>query len=153
MTPHKKPVRERSDTAGTKDLVAFVTARLRELADPAKAGPMAAYMRTSQPFHGVQRPGLDTVAREVLGRFPCASRTTYERNTLALWRLPHREEQYLAIRWARQTKWIGSESLPMYERLIRDGAWWDFVDEIASHLIGGALNKARTQEIEPVLDR
>lgn len=113
---------------------------------------MAAYMRTSQPFHGVQRPGLDQLAREVLKRFSCADRAAYEGNTLALWQLPHREEQYLAIRWARQKKWIGPESLPLYERLIREGKWWDFVDEIASHLVGGALGKARA-EVEPVLDR
>ena len=113
---------------------------------------MAAYMRTSQPFYGVQRTGLDALAREVLTSFPCADRATYERNTLVLWKLPHREEQYLAVRWARQKKWIGPESMPLYERLIREGAWWDFVDEIASHLVGGALNKARP-EVEPMLDR
>ena len=130
----------------------FVAARFLELADPVKAAPMAAYMRTSQPFYGVQRAGLDALAREVLARFPCTDRATYERNTLALWKLPHREERYLAIRWARQKKWIGPESLPLYEQLIREGAWWDFVDEIASHLVGGVLGKARPQ-VEPVLDR
>jgi 3-methyladenine DNA glycosylase AlkD len=135
-----------------RHLVAFVTARFRELADPAKAAPMAAYMRTSQPFYGVQRAGLDALAREVLTQFPCIDRATYEQNTLALWKLPHREERYLAIRWARQKKWIGPESLPLYEQIIREGAWWDFVDEIASHLVGGALGKARSQ-VKPVLDR
>ena len=113
---------------------------------------MAAYMRTSQPFYGVQRPGLDLLAREVLRQFPCGDRATYERNTLALWALPHREERYLAIRWARQKQWIGPESLPLYERLIREGAWWDFVDEIASHLVGGALYQNRPL-VEPILDR
>jgi 3-methyladenine DNA glycosylase AlkD len=135
-----------------RHLTVFVAARFRELADPAKAAPMAAYMRTSQPFYGVQRAGLDALAREVFAQFPCIDRATYERNTLALWKLRHREERYLAIRWARQKKWVGPESLPLYEQLIREGAWWDFVDEIASHLVGSALGKARPQ-VEPVLDR
>lgn len=113
---------------------------------------MAAYMRTTQPFHGVQRAGVDALAREVLAQFPCTNRDSYEQNVLALRRLPHREEQYLAVRYARQKKFINVESLPLYERLIREGGWWDFVDEVASHLVGGALGKARPQ-VEPVLDQ
>ena len=133
-------------------LVSFVQQRFRELADPAKAAPMAAYMRTTQPFYGVQRAGLDLLAREVLSRFPAADGAAYERNVLALWRLPHREEQYLAIRYARQRKFTGPRSLPLYERIVREGAWWDLVDETASHLVGEALRIARA-EVEPILDR
>ena len=113
---------------------------------------MAAYMRTQQPFYGVQHKSLDALAREVLTRFPASTRAEYERYVLMLWRLPHREEQYLAIRYARQKKSISPASLPLYERLIREGAWWDFVDEIASHLVGGTLAHDRP-EVQPILDR
>ncbi len=132
-------------------LVAFVRKRFAEMADPEQAAPMAAYMRTSQPFYGVQHTGVDAVAREVLAQFPADGRASYEQHVLALWRLSHREEQYLAVRYARQKKLISHESLPLYEQLIREGARWDFVDEIASHLIGTALGKDRSR-VEPVLD-
>jgi 3-methyladenine DNA glycosylase AlkD len=134
-----------------QDLAAFVSTRLAQLADPAKAAPMAAYMRTTQPFHGVQKAGVDAVCREALKRSPCASQSEYEQHVLALWHLPHREERYVAVRYARQQKFIAPASLPLYEQMIRQGAWWDFVDEIASHLVGGALAKSRAQ-VEPVLD-
>ena len=132
-------------------LAAFAAGRLAALADPAKAVVMAAYMRTSHPFHGVQKGGVDAVGREALKLFPAKDRLEYERNVVSLWRLPHREERYLAIRYARQGKFVGPESLGLYERMIREGAWWDLVDETAGHLVGGALGKARG-EVEPVLD-
>jgi 3-methyladenine DNA glycosylase AlkD len=138
--------------AAAEELCAYVQRQFRALADPAKAGPMAAYMRTSQPFHGVQHAGVDALAREILTRFPCCDQGSYESHVLALWRLPHREERYLAIRHARQKQFIGPESMPLYERLIREGAWWDLVDETAAHLVGGALRVAR-KEVEPILDR
>ncbi|HEY9126636.1 MAG TPA: DNA alkylation repair protein [Acidobacteriaceae bacterium] len=143
---------DRSTRESSRKLVAFVRERFAEMADPQKAVPMAAYMRTSQPFYGVPHAGIDAIAREVLAQFPVVSRTDYEWYVLALWRLPHREEQYLAVRYARQKKLISYESLPLYEQLIREGAWWDFVDEIAAHLVGTALDKDRSR-VEPVLDR
>ena len=36
----------------TADLVSLAQKRLLELADPAKAGPMQAYMKTDMPFYG-----------------------------------------------------------------------------------------------------
>jgi hypothetical protein len=114
-----------------EELVAFVQSRFVTVADPSKAGIMAAYMRTNQPFYGVQAAGVDTVMREALALFPCRDRSSYERHVLALWRLPHREERYLAIRYARQKKFIGPESLRLYERLIREGVYADH----AKHLI------------------
>jgi len=37
---------------------------------------------------------------------------------------------------------ITFSNLRLYEQLIREGAWWDFVDDIASNLIGLALQKS-----------
>ena len=38
------------------ELCAFVSGQLSSHADPAKAGPMAAYMKTHMPFYGVAAP-------------------------------------------------------------------------------------------------
>lgn len=42
-------------------------------------------------------------------------------------------------------------TMPLFEELIRKGAWWDFVDVIAAHLVGH-LYKTNRAEIEPVMD-
>jgi 3-methyladenine DNA glycosylase AlkD len=64
---------------------------------------------------------------------------------LALWRsATHREERYAALALARQRKaqaFQTLEALPLYEEMIVSGAWWDFVDELASHAIGELLER------------
>ncbi|MCJ7780200.1 MAG: DNA alkylation repair protein, partial [Acidimicrobiia bacterium] len=81
----------------TDPLTAFVAERLAEAADPEKAGPMAAYMKTDMPFYGVQKAGLDPILRAAVERFPPSNREDYRTAVLALWEQPHREEKYLAI--------------------------------------------------------
>jgi 3-methyladenine DNA glycosylase AlkD len=117
---------------------------LRAVADPVKAPQMAAYMKTDMPFHGVQKPLREQITSRLVAECPIRTRRDYEDAVQALWRLPHREEKYLAISIARAwPQFIGKASLPMYTRMIREGAWWDFVDEIAIRLVGGAIEKDR----------
>jgi 3-methyladenine DNA glycosylase AlkD len=55
-------------------------------------------------------------------------------------------------KWPKGYKrFIIHENLDIYERLIREGAWWDFVDAIAAHLVGGALAK-EPQVVYPIMD-
>ena len=122
------------------EVAAFITRRFEELADPEKAAPMAAYMKTDMPFYGIQKPDRRPVCRELKKRFPPSSRRDYEACIRALWALPHREEKYTAIDYAMMwPDYIRSVSLPLYERIVRQGAWWDFVDGVAADLVGYAL--------------
>lgn len=124
----------------TDALVEFAAARLREAADPAKSAPMAAYMKTDTPFYGVQKAGRLPVHRELVREFPPENRTEYRRAVLSLWTQPHREERYLAIDYACSfPRYVTVSSIPIYRRMIVDGAWWDFVDSIAIHLVGQVL--------------
>ena len=77
---------------------------------------MAAYMKTDMPFYGVQKPGRETIHREVMKQFPLTTRAEYEAAVRGLWALPHREEKYLAIRlaWAYE-RWITKSSLRINE--------------------------------------
>ena len=128
------------------ELARFVTTELRRLADPAKAPAMAAYMKTAQAFYGVPSPQRATIFSEMRRRFAPADQKSYARNVLALWKLPHREERYSAIAYARQyPQFVTPASMPLYERMIREGAWWDFVDEIAVNLTGTVLLKYRDE--------
>lgn len=119
-------------------------AELAERANPEKAAGMAAYMKTGQPFYGVQKPGRTEVFNQLIAQFPPMNRTDYRQAVLALWAQPHREEQYLALGYARAfPRYVTLSSVPLYRRLIKEGAWWDFVDEAAAHLVGAVLANQR----------
>lgn len=132
--------------------VDFVQSELKALADPAKAVPMAAYMKTDMPFYGVQKPDREAIHRQLKKRFIPSNRREYEAAVRALWELPHREEKYAAVEFAiMHEPFITSASLPLYERLIREGAWWDLVDGVAVVLVGGLLLRERTK-LKPLMD-
>lgn len=133
--------------------VAFVAGELDELANPQKAAAMAAYMKTDMPFYGVQKKARDGVYEEMLRRFPVGSRREYTTAVVELWQRPHREEKYLAVGLAKaysQYQTVGS--LPLYRKLIVEGAWWDFVDEIAINLVGAVWLRHR-ERTTPMIER
>ena len=135
------------------ELVSFVKQQLSSAADPEKAVKMAVYMKTEMPFYGVQSGQRREIAKKVKRKFAVESREAYEEVVLGLWNLPHREEKYIAISLARlHRRFIGPDSLPLYEKLIREGAWWDFVDEVAVNLVGVSL-LADPGAVWPIIDR
>jgi len=135
----------------TDALIGFAAARLGEAADPVKAASMAAYMKTDTPFYGVQKAGRLPVHREMVRRFPPGNRADYRSAVRALWSQPHREERYLAIDYASSfPQYITVSSLPLYRRMIVDGAWWDLVDSIAIHLVGHVLMHQRASTTSKV---
>ena len=70
----------------------------------------------------------------------------------ALWAGGKREDKYVAVRLARtHKKHITCDRLGLYEEMVREGAWWDFVDEIAVNLVG-ALVRADPDAVLPVMD-
>jgi 3-methyladenine DNA glycosylase AlkD len=118
------------------DPVEFVQRALAEAANPEKAEGMQAYLKTDMPFYGVQKPGRTRILRQLKREYPLASREEYQRLIVALWELPHREEKYLAQGVATAFKeYVVPDSLPLYRRMITEGAWWDLVDETATHMI------------------
>ena len=133
-------------------LVKYIQSELATLADPVKAEEMAAYMRTEMPFYGVQKPDRVPLIREMKNRFPPVSLSDYQRNVLALWQLEHREEKYLAINYADSFKqYMIPQAVPLFERLVREGQWWDFVDPIASWLVGRTL-LSHEESLRPVIE-
>jgi 3-methyladenine DNA glycosylase AlkD len=119
-----------------EDATAYAASSLAARADPDKAGYMAAYMKTDMPFYGVQKPDRVPIVRRLVADFSPTDRDEYEALVLSLWRLPHREEKYLALGVARAHRpFIVPESLPLYRRLIVEGAWWDLVDEVTTKLV------------------
>lgn len=120
----------------SREPVEFVQSALAERANPEKAEGMQAYMKADMPFYGVQKPARKEILRHIVREFPPRSRDEYVDLATALWELPHREEKYLAEAVAVAfPDFIVPASLPLYTRFIVEGAWWDLVDEAATHMI------------------
>jgi 3-methyladenine DNA glycosylase AlkD len=133
-----------------KGLIGSVETDLAAAADPAKAGPMAAYMKTDMPFYGVQKNGRTPILGRLRREYAPRDIDEYHAAVAGLWELPHREEKYLALGYASAfDEYVDTESMSLYERIIIEGAWWDFVDEAASRLVGRVLFKepSRTEPI------
>lgn len=129
-----------------KALLDFVATELAASADAEKAAAMAAYMKTTDPFYGVQKPGRVPILREIKARFPPNDVSSYRAAVLALWSLPHREEKYLALAVASSyPEYMTTDMLPLYRQLISEGAWWDFVDEVAVRCVSKVWLDERTE--------
>jgi 3-methyladenine DNA glycosylase AlkD len=130
----------------TKDLGRAVRAALRRVADPAKAEPMQAYMKSSMPYLGATTPMRRAVCREAFASIDFPTAAAWRRAVLGLWRGAHfREERYCAIEltgWRPFDRFQDMAALPMYEEMIVTGAWWDYVDGIAGHCLGLLLRRS-----------
>lgn len=121
--------------------LAAVRTALALKADPDRAPGQQRYMKSAMPYLGLTSP----VLRETLGsvlRDPSLamdSREQWVATIRALWDgATHREHWYAALALARHRayrRWVDSEAMPLWETLIRAGAWWDVVDDIATHLV------------------
>lgn len=104
---------------------------------------MQAYMKSAMPYLGVPSPAHSRVCREVFTAHPIEGFEAWHDTVLALWReATHREERYTAIALARHRRYRAlrdRHALPLYEEMVVSGAWWDYVDTVASHLVGELL--------------
>ena len=118
---------------------------LSSAADPVKAPRMQAYMKSEMPYWGVQTPSMREICRRVFAAYPITTATEWRRTCLDVWRnSDHREQRYAAIELTGHRlylTWQTLYALPMYEEMIVTGAWWDYVDPIATARLGPLLRK------------
>ncbi|MGI5269863.1 DNA alkylation repair protein [Nonomuraea sp. CA-218870] len=116
---------------------------LRKAAEPDKAAAMRAYMKSAMPFLGVQAGPRRAALRQVFADHPLGTAPEWRQAVLRLWReAEFREERYAAIELTGFRLYRDYQTLstvPMYEEMIVSGAWWDLVDELATHRVGGLL--------------
>jgi 3-methyladenine DNA glycosylase AlkD len=146
-----------SDAAGH----AFTLA-LEDLADPALAAPMAAYMRNRFVFHGIKSPQVTTVWKAVKSDVDGVHGRPTADDLLdfadAMWDRPEREHQYVAAKAmaaAANRKDVGgfeSRHLDRVRHLIVTQAWWDTVDVLAPNVVG-RIAHAHPDDTLPVLER
>ena len=124
-------------------LRALLRARLAAVAEPARAPAMQAYMKSAMPYLGVSAVPLRQVCKTLFADRSFPSAKAWRDDVLTLWRgAKFREERYAAIeltgvRAARPFQRM--DALGMYEEMILSGAWWDYVDPIASQRLWAIL--------------
>ncbi|RVX37979.1 3-methyladenine DNA glycosylase AlkD [Nonomuraea polychroma] len=127
---------------------------LQEVAEPDKAETMRAYMKSAMPFLGVQAVPRRTALKRVFAEHRLESAPDWRRAVLSLWReAEYREERYAAIELSGYHLYRSFQTLytvPMYEEMIVTGAWWDLVDELATHRMG-ALLAAYPDSMRPLM--
>jgi 3-methyladenine DNA glycosylase AlkD len=130
-------------TDGAPMLLAKLRKALRQAGDPARAPGMQAYMKSAMPYHGVPTPLLREVCKATFEHLQFAAASHWRAQVLDLWRgARFREERYAAMYLAgdkRGRPFQTPSAMKMYEELIITGAWWDYVDDIASHRVGPIL--------------
>jgi 3-methyladenine DNA glycosylase AlkD len=124
-------------------LVRTVRRRLAEAGDPDRAPAMAAYMRSAMPFRGVTSVPLRAILTEVLSDHPLRDRAAWESGVRSLWdAAAYREERYAAMALASHRLYRthqDPDTLDLYAHLVVTGAWWDYVDALASHHVARIL--------------
>jgi 3-methyladenine DNA glycosylase AlkD len=130
-----------------------IRAGLRELADPVRSAGAQAYMKSAMPSLGARVPEVRQLAVAAVARYPFGSAGQLRESVLELWRTAEfREERYAAIDLTGG-KLVASDlnMLPVYEEMIRQGAWWDFADGVAGRIC--ALLQAHRTEMSAVILR
>ncbi|MFF1829553.1 DNA alkylation repair protein [Paenarthrobacter sp. NPDC058040] len=135
------------------DLLEAIRSTLRSAGDADRAQGAQAYMKSDMPSLGVRVPQVRKIVNEAARQFPLATPELLRQAALDLWRnAAAREERYAAIDLTglRLVK-EDLDMLPVYEEIIRTGAWWDLVDGVAHRI--GALLLAHPETMTPLLLR
>ena len=124
-------------------LQASLRSELARAGDPKKAAAMQAYMKSAMPYYGVQTPAQRAITRRLFAAHRFATAAEWRAACLKIWReAKYREERYAAIEltgFKYYREWQTLATLPMYKEMIVSGAWWDYVDPIASARLGALL--------------
>ena len=133
-----------------------VRAALMPLRDAERAEQQQAYMKSSMPYIGIPMGQLRQTVNAVVRDNPPGSAAAWQASIRDLWRnASFREERHAAIELLNlkrlQKHWLDPDMLPMIGDLIVEGAWWDYVDAIATNTVHTLLHRFRA-EVTPTLE-
>lgn len=124
----------------SKHLLLQLRKELAAAGDPEKAVAMQAYMKSAMAYHGVVSPAAKVIFKNCFANLEFESSQDWQEQVLAIWRqAKFREERYAALALAGHKdarEYQIPSAVKMYEEMITNGAWWDYVDDIAIHKIG-----------------
>ncbi|MFE2298080.1 DNA alkylation repair protein [Streptomyces sp. NPDC059445] len=128
------------DSVLADTLVERLTSVYPAAADPDRAASMRAYMKDIAPFLGLTTPVRRGLSRTVLLDTARPDEKDCAALALRCWRLPEREYQYFAVDYLRRhVGRLSSGFLPVARHLVSTVSWWDTVDALAAHVVGGLV--------------
>ncbi|MFH8486634.1 DNA alkylation repair protein [Streptomyces longisporoflavus] len=133
-----------SVTVPRSDLADVIMERLTttypRAADPERAAQAMAYMKNIAPFLGLPSPLRRQLSREVLAGTPRPDEADCTAIALRCLQLPEREYAYFAVDYLRRhVRRCSSGFLPIARHLVTTDPWWDTVDALAAHVVGGLV--------------
>jgi len=112
-------------------------AGLRGVAETRRAPEVQRYLKSEMPCLGVTTPRRNAAYRAVFLHAPFRNEREWRSLCLRLFReATYRDEWWAAVALTgdgRAREWQTMDTLPMYEEMIVTGAWWDVVDDVATH--------------------
>ncbi|MGY3335021.1 3-methyladenine DNA glycosylase AlkD [Streptomyces filamentosus] len=132
-----------------------LTALYPAAGNPFRAQEMVAYMKGVAPFLGIRTPERRALSRTVLAGTPRPGEDDCAAVALRCFALPEREYHYFAVDYLRRhVKRCSSGFLPVARRLVTTVSWWDTVDHLAAHVVGGlvAADPALAAEMDAWID-
>ena len=144
----RAPAVPSADTSWRSDvLLARLRSALALVSDPDKAPAMRAYMRSAMPYLGTAMPSVRTICRAVFAEIEYADQETWAADVRVIWRSAcFREERYAAIELTgipAAARFQNPKAFDLYDELIVTGAWWDFIDPLASQRLWTILREHR----------
>jgi len=119
---------------------------------PVDAQAMSAYMKGLFPFLGLKKPLRAALTKPLFERANLPSKAELQATCEALWALPEREYQMVALDLIRKfERQLVPEDLAWIKALILEKSWWDSVDFLATHAVGALLERYPAH-IRPVLE-
>jgi len=134
-----------------RELLNALEAAFVAQADPARAVGARAYMREQFDFYGIPAPVQQRIAREATAALPVPTERDVVGVARACWRKAEREWQYFGCWYLRRhIRGRSAGMLAHVEPLITAKSWWDTVDSLAGHTVGGLV--AQHAELASTMD-
>ncbi len=122
-----------------------VLSALRPLADPVRAQGARQYLKSALPCLGVRTDDFRNALKPVFVRVALPDAAAWRCLCLGLFRgATLRDEWWAAAFLAadlRAREFQSMDALPMYEEMIVTAAWWDVVDDLATHRLSAILKR------------
>ena len=123
-------------------LINFFEEQFEAHRNPEYALRMKAYMKDKFEFYGIQSPIRKQLVSKAWKIYKITDSSDLYKFGNHCWSRSEREWQYAALDiMGKCNKLYDETTVPFAERLISTRSWWDTVDWIASHIIGGSLMK------------
>jgi 3-methyladenine DNA glycosylase AlkD len=133
-------MRTMTELAGV--LMARLIAEFESARDRERAVGMEAYMRDQFPFLGLASPVRRARAKAALAGLPQPSADDLRAVALACWERDDREFQQFGCDYLAANVTVpGPDFLPTVRVLITTKSWWDSIDPLATHVVGGLVRR------------